>query len=88
MKIYVDIGLEQPLAAERYFDRIEEKARLLLAYPRMGARRRDIRQAARMLVETPFVILYETVPDTDEGPIDSVEIVRVLNSRQDLPNLF
>jgi toxin ParE1/3/4 len=88
LKIYVDIGIEQPLAAERYFDRIEEKANLLRTYPRMGVRRRDIRPTVRMLVETPFVILYETSPNSDEGPIDIVEIVRVVNSRQDLPNLF
>jgi toxin ParE1/3/4 len=87
-KIYVDIGLEQPLAAERYFDRIEEKANLLRTYPRMGVRRRDIHPVARMLVETPFVILCETIPDTDEGHIEAVEIVRVVNSRQDLSNLF
>lgn len=88
LKIYVDIGLEQPLAAERFFDRIEERAGLLTTYPRMGVRRRDIRHATRMLVEAPFVILYETVPDADEGPVEAVEIVRIANSRQDLPNLF
>lgn len=88
MKIYIDIGLEQPLAAERYVDKIEEKANLLKTYPRMGVRRRDIRMAMRMLVETPFVILYEISPDTDDGPVNAVEIVRIVNSRQDLPNLF
>ena len=29
LEIYVMIGLEQPTAAERYFDRIEAKAELL-----------------------------------------------------------
>jgi plasmid stabilization system protein ParE len=29
LEIYVMIGLEQPAAAERYFDRIEAKANLL-----------------------------------------------------------
>jgi plasmid stabilization system protein ParE len=29
LEIYVLIGFEQPAAAERYFDRIEDKARLL-----------------------------------------------------------
>jgi plasmid stabilization system protein ParE len=36
LEIYMMIGLEQPAAAERYFDRIEEKARLLKSQPRMG----------------------------------------------------
>jgi toxin ParE1/3/4 len=36
LDIYVLIGLEQPAAAaERYFDRIEEKARLLQSQPRI-----------------------------------------------------
>jgi toxin ParE1/3/4 len=43
LNIYVLIGLEQPAAAERYFDRIEAKAELLRSQPRMGVRRSDIR---------------------------------------------
>lgn len=53
-KLYVDIGLEQPDAAERYYQRIEHKAELLTTQPRMGVRRRDIRAAVRMLVEAPL----------------------------------
>jgi toxin ParE1/3/4 len=87
VQIYIDIGLEEPLAAERYFDRIEEKVLRLMTYPRMGVRRADIRPSTRMLVEVPYVILYETVPDTDDGPIDRVEIVRVVSSRRDLLSL-
>ena len=88
LKLYVDIGLEQPAAAEKYYDRIERKVGLLIEQPRMGVRRRDIRATVRMLVETPFVILYETVPDADAGPVISVEIVRIVNGRQDLRSLF
>jgi toxin ParE1/3/4 len=87
-KLYVDIGLEQPDAAERYYRRIEHRTELLRNQPRMGVRRRDIRSAVRMLVEAPFVILYETTPDTDEGPVELVEIIRVVNGRQDLRTLF
>jgi toxin ParE1/3/4 len=54
LDIYVKIGLEQPGAAERYFDRIEEKAHLLTSQPRMGARRSDIRPSMRMLVEASY----------------------------------
>ena len=88
LKLYVDIGLEQPAAAEKYYDRIERKVGLLIEQPRMCVRRRDIRATVRMLVETPFVILYETVPDADAGPVISVEIVRIVNGRQDLRSLF
>jgi toxin ParE1/3/4 len=59
-----------------YFDRIEDKARLLTTQPRMGVRRSDIRPSMRMLVEAPDLILYCTEPDTNEGPVRAVEISR------------
>jgi toxin ParE1/3/4 len=88
LDIYVRIGLEQPAAAERYFDRIEAKAELLKSQPRMGARRSDLRPSVRMLVEVPYLLLYRTDPDTDEGPISVIEIIRVVDGRRDLHGLF
>lgn len=44
--------------------------------------------AARALVERPYLILYETHPDTNEGPVDWVEIVRVVDGRRDLPSVL
>jgi toxin ParE1/3/4 len=41
-----------------------------------------------MLVEPPYVILYELIPDTDEGAVSRVEIVRVVDGRRDLLSLF
>ena len=88
LEIYVMIGLEAPAAAERYFDRIEAKAELLRSQPRMGVRRSDIRPSMRMLVEAPYLLLYRTDPDTDEGPIGSIEIVRIVDGRRDLHAIF
>ena len=88
LNIYVMIGLERPDAAERYFDRIEEKAAQLIDQPRLGVRRRDIHPKARMLVEAPYLILYETIPNTNTGPIRAVEIVRVVDGRRELASLF
>jgi toxin ParE1/3/4 len=88
MEIYVMIGLEQPSAAERYLDRIEAKAELLRSQPRMGVRRSDIRPSMRMLVEVPYLLLYRTDPDTDEGPVRAVELIRVIDGRRDLHGLF
>jgi len=41
-----------------------------------------------MLAEGPYVILYETIPDTDRGPVDTMQIVRVVDGRRDLRNLL
>ncbi|MDZ7926876.1 MAG: type II toxin-antitoxin system RelE/ParE family toxin [Agrobacterium sp.] len=86
--IYVDIGKSQPLAAERYFARLRLKVERLKEHPRLGERHPEIFSSARMLVEAPYIILYETVPDTDDGEIRSVEIVRVIDARRDLRTLF
>jgi len=86
--IYIDIGREQPKAAERYFERFRSKAELLIDHPRLGERHPEIFRSARMLVEAPYVILYETIPDTDDGDIHTVEIVRVMDARRDLAALF
>ena len=85
--IYLLIGLEQPAAAERYLDRIETRLELLRSQPRMGVRRSDIRPSVRMLVETPYVLLYRTIPDSDEGPVDAVEVIRVIDGRHNLHGL-
>ncbi len=86
--IYLTIGLQQPQAAERYLARMEQKAALLFDQPRLGVRRPEIHPAARMLIESPYVLLYETEPNTDDGPIQTIEIVRVIDGRRDLRNLL
>jgi len=88
LDIYELIGLESPAAAERYFDRIEALAGLLIDQPRLGVRRPDIAPQLRMLVEPPYLILYRHEPDRPEGPVDTVEIVRVVDGRRDLKQLF
>lgn len=88
LEIYTMIGLEQPAAAERYFDRIEAKVGLLKSQPRLGVRRPDVRASMRMLIEAPYLVLYRTEPDTDEGPIENVEIIRVIDGRRDLRSIF
>jgi toxin ParE1/3/4 len=88
IEIYTYIGLDNPSAAERVFDAVQAKAELLAEYPRLGARRPEIRPSARMLVEGPYLILYETHPDSNDGSIDQVEIVRIVDGRRNLKNLF
>lgn len=88
LEIYIVIGLDNPDAAERFFTAMESKASLLVSHPRLGVRRPEIQSSARILVEGAYLLLYETHPDTDEGTIDSVEIVRVVDGRRDLSRPF
>ena len=87
LDIYEWIGIEQPAAAERYFDRIEALANRLRDQPRLGASRPDIAPGFRMLVERPYLILYRLDPDQQDGPVDHVEIIRVVDGRRDLKGL-
>lgn len=84
LEIYLAVGLDNPDAAERLYTAMEAKATLLASYPRLGVRRPEIQRSARILMEGAYLLLYETHPDTDDGPVDSVEIVRVVNGRRDL----
>ena len=88
IEIYWLIGEDQPAAAERIFDAIEQRAVLLSEFPRMGMRRPEIRRSTRLLIEGSYLILYETHPDADAGIVDAVEIVRIVDGRRDLQNLL
>jgi toxin ParE1/3/4 len=88
LDVYLTIGLDNPTVAERFYAAIEAKTELLASQPRIGPRRPEIRPSARLLIERPYLILYETRPDTDDGPVDQVEIVRVIDGRRDLTSLF
>jgi toxin ParE1/3/4 len=86
--IWLTIAADNASTATRILRAIGAKIDRLADHPRLGPRRTDIRQAARMLVEGPYIILFETHPDTDEGPVDEVEIIRVVDGRRDLTRLF
>jgi toxin ParE1/3/4 len=75
-------------AADRILLAIGEKIELLRNHPRLGPRRSDIAVGARLLLEGHFLILYETHPDADDGPVESVEIVSIVDGRRDLTELF
>ena len=86
--IYVTIGLDSPSAAERMYTALEDRVGLLRTTPRMGVRRPEVAPSARMLVEGMYLVLYELRPDTDEGPIREIEIVRIVHGNRDLTRLF
>lgn len=82
--IYKTIGQKNLTAADRVLARIEQRVAQLADHPRLGSRRPDIRRSTRILVAYPYLILYETVPDTDAGPISRVNIVTIVDGRRNL----
>ena len=86
--IWLTIGADSPPAAIRTLRAIAARIGRLADHPRMGRRRPEIRPATPMLVEGPYLVLYETHPDTDDGPVDAVEIVRVVDGRRDFAMLL
>jgi toxin ParE1/3/4 len=72
--IYTRIAAGNPLAADHFLDDVETRANRLGDYPRIGPRRSDIQKAIRLLVINGiYLILYETDPDSDDGPIDEAD---------------
>jgi len=87
LDIYETITADSLSAAERIFDKIEESANLLANHPRIGSRRAEIADDARVMVVGNYLIFYRTLPD-DEGVVDEVEITRVVHGHQDLGDIL
>ncbi len=88
IEIYSFIALDNPAAADRVLSRLQLSVEMLARNPRLFQRRPDIRPSARVLIEGPYLVLYEIHPDSDDGRIREVEIVRVVDGRRDLKNLL
>ena len=84
----VDDSRGQSSRRDRVVRAIGARIDQLAHHPRLGPRRPDIQPRARVLVEGPYLILFETHPDTDDGPVDWVEIVRVVDGRRDLARVI
>jgi toxin ParE1/3/4 len=84
LEIYATIAVDNVEAAERLYSAIRERIEMLRVYPRMGVRRPEIALSARVLVKGMYLVLYETHPDTDDGPIEQIEIVRIVHGHRDL----
>lgn len=79
--IWLHIADDDPMAADRVLDRLDDAASHLADHPEMGAARDDIRPGLRYLISGSYLLLYRI---TDSG----VEIVRAVHGRRDLIGLF
>ena len=72
LAIWRDVAADDPAAADRLFDRLKARVRILETFPEAGPSRPDIAPDARVLVEWLYLILYRLVPG-------GVQVVRVLH---------
>lgn len=75
-------------AANRILISLIDRIEMLRRHPRLGPRRPEIRASARILVEGHYLILYELHPDDDEGGIETIEVVSIVDGRRDLEGMF
>jgi toxin ParE1/3/4 len=72
--------LKDPATADRIYDRIEERCRILRDYPRLGPARPEIAEGARVLVIERWLALYKLVEN-------GVQVVRTVDGARDLGRL-
>ncbi|MGR9046974.1 MAG: type II toxin-antitoxin system RelE/ParE family toxin [Gammaproteobacteria bacterium] len=81
IELWLYIAQDNPSAADRVLDDIEEHFHTLADNPLMGRLRPDIAPELRYFIAGKYLILYRTVPN-------GIQIVRVIHGAWDVPNLF
>lgn len=79
--IWDHIAQDNTVAADRVWQRLQERFELILTHPHMGESQDRYRPGLRSIVEGPYVIFYEPQPD-------QVLIYRVLHGARQWENLL
>ena len=79
--IWLYIAQDNPGAANRLLDEIEDKCSLLAANPQLGPARPDIAEDCRYFPVGRYLILYRIIPD-------GIQVVRVVRGSRRLEDLF
>jgi toxin ParE1/3/4 len=80
-EIWWYIAQDNPDAADRLLDKIEESCRTLSQFPNMGLSREELHPGLRSLPVGKYIIFYIPI----EG---GIEVVRVLSGMMDIDALF
>jgi toxin ParE1/3/4 len=79
--IWFFIAQDDPAAADRLLDLLEEKYKVLADNPHMGPARPDIAKELRYHPVGSYLLLYRIISG-------GIELVRVVHGARDLPSLF
>lgn len=81
VEIAFRIAGENPAAAARWLDLIDEKCQLLARMPELGRKRPDLAPELRGLPVDNYIIFYRPMND-------GIQVIRVLHGARDLPQHF
>jgi toxin ParE1/3/4 len=79
--IWLRIAEDNPAAADKQLDVIEAACAVLAEHPQMGPGRPDLATELRYWVVGEYLVLYRETAG-------SIEVVRVVHGRRNLPDLF
>jgi toxin ParE1/3/4 len=81
----IDIGTyiaeDDPAAADRWLELVDQKCQLLATMPQMGRSRADLAPNLRSLPVGDYIIFYRPASD-------GIALIRVLHGARDLETLF
>jgi len=80
-EIWLYIAQDDPNAADRFMDRIEERCHLLAENPRIGRSRPGLASGLRSFPVGNYLIFYVPIEN-------GIEIVRVVSGSRDIEALF
>lgn len=81
VEIWVFIAEDNPSAADRFIETIDQKCRLLARTPELGQSREELAPSLRSFPIGNYTIFYR--------PLETgIELIRVLSSYRDIPSLF
>jgi toxin ParE1/3/4 len=81
VEIALYIAKQNPVAADRWLERIDEKCRRLAQMPDLGRARPDLAPGLRSLPMGSHVIFYRPAPD-------GIQVIRILHGSRDVSRLF
>lgn len=81
IELWTYIAADDPAAADRMLDLINQKLDMLAANPRLGPPRPDIAKGVRLFPVKRYVILYREQPS-------GIEVVRVVQGMRRMSNVI
>lgn len=79
--IWITIAQDNPVAADRFVDRLLHSCRKLVAAPRIGRPREELAPGMRSLPVGNYLIFYR-------ADRSGIEVVRVLSGYREIEDLF